>query len=407
MEEKALRLRTDIDIVPTSYQGEKVFLVKDMLGLIPQPILLRGVALQILGLIDGKREIRDIQLELMRLHGGVIIRLEEVEEMISQLDRAFLLDSDRYRKEKKRIIWEFGERQTRDPALAGKAYPEEPDKLNSYIQSILSAAERPSGESGGKKVSALVAPHIDLDVGKHVYARAYQVLEGLSPQKILLLGTGHNLQEYYFSLTTKDFMTPLGRIKTDRNGVEGLKKNCSPGIVAPHDIDHKSEHSLEFQLLFLQHVFGHDFELLPILCGSVHKVLQKVTRHREIPGISGFIAGLRDFLAANEDSVLTVAGVDFSHIGPKFGHRETASSLLFEAKDHDRSLIDAVCRGDGTALWAESRRARNRYNVCGLSVLALLLELFPGSEGSLLGYDFWMEEATQSGVSFAALAVFR
>jgi len=406
MEENPPRLRADLDIVPTSYRGEKVFLVKDLLGLIPQPILLRGEALQIIGLIDGKRGIRDIQLALMRMHGGVFIGAEDVENMISQLDKVFLIDSDHYQREKQRIIKEYAKRKTRKAALAGKAYPEEPDKLASYIQSILGATDvRPDG-LGGKKISAVIAPHIDLDVGKDVYARAYQVLRGFSPRKILLLGTGHNLQEYYFSLTTKDFITPLGRIKTDRDGIERLKESCVSGIIAPHDIDHKNEHSLEFQILFLQQLFGNDFELMPVLCGSIHKMLQKVSRPGEIPGMSDFIAGLRFFLGEKKDSVLIVAGVDFSHIGPKFGHREAASSLLLEAKSHDRSLLDAICRGDVTTFWSVSRRVNNRYNVCGFSALALLLELLSGGKGYLLGYDFWMEEATRSAVSFAALAFF-
>jgi AmmeMemoRadiSam system protein B len=406
MEKKAPRLRLDMDIVPMSYRGENVFLVKDMLGLIPQTILLKGEALQIIRLIDGKRDIRDIQMELMRMHGGVIIRADEVEEMISQLDRAFLLDSDHYRKEKTRIIAEYGKKRNREAALAGKAYPEDPDRLASDIQSILGGQEARTGIFEGKKIRALIAPHIDLEVGKEVYAKAYQVLRGFSPRKILLLGTGHNLQDHYFSLTTKDFITPLGWARTDRDSIERLKETSPSGIIAPHDIDHKNEHSLEFQILFLQGLFGDDFELIPVLCGSFHRVLQKVTRPADIPGLADFLAGLRTFLGENEGDVLIVAGVDFSHIGPKFGHREAASSLLLEAKAHDRSLIDAICRGDVTGFWSETRKAHNKYNVCGFSALALLLELLPGGTGSLLGYDFWMEEATQSAVSFAALALF-
>ena len=406
MKEKTPRLRSDLDIVSTSYGGEKVFVVKDMLGLIPQPIMLRGEAIQVIGLIDGKRSIRDIQLELMRMHGGVIIRTEDVEEMIAQLDRVFLIDSDRYRDEKKRMTAEYAEQRTRKAALAGKSYPEDPDKLASYIQSILGPSDAGSGEFAGKKISAVIAPHIDLDVGKDVYAKAYQVLRGSSPRKILLLGTGHNLQEYLFSLTVKDFITPLGRAKTDREGIERLMETCPPGIIAPHDIDHKNEHSIEFQVLFLQQLFGSDFELIPVLCGSVQKTLQDVSRPGEIPGVSDFIAGLRAFMGEKEDAALIVAGVDFSHIGPKFGHREAASSLLLEAKAHDRSLLDAICRGDAAAFWLEAQKVHNRYNVCGFSALALLLELLSGREGSLLGYDFWMEEATQSAVSFAAVAFF-
>ena len=143
---------------------------------------------------------------------------------------------------------------------------------------------------------------------------------------------------------------------------------------------------------------------MPILCGSLHKELQSVSRLREIPGMSDFISHLRVYLGGKDESVLIVAGVDFSHIGPKFGHRETAASLLLEAKEHDRILLDALCRGDGAAFWAEAQKENNRYNVCGFSTLALLLELLPGSAGCVLGYDFWLEEATQSAVSYAALA---
>jgi len=404
MEKMVPRLRTDIDIIPTSYQGEKVFLVKDLLGLIPQPVLLRGVALQVIGLIDGMRSIQDIQAELMRLQGGVFVRSEDVEDMISQLDKVFLIDSQNYRQEKKRIVKEYMQCQTREACLAGRAYPDEPDELTPYIQSILDPENGQPAVLERKKISAVVAPHIDLDIGKKVYAKAYQAVKELSPEKVLLLGTGHNLSESYFSLTTKDFVTPLGRVKTDRGEVERLKEKCSSEIIAPHDIDHKKEHSLEFQILFLQHMFGDGFQLLPVLCGSLHKVLHRFSKLGEIPGMSDFISGLRLFLGDKENSALIVAGVDFSHIGPKFGHREPATSMLLETKEHDRSLLDAICRGDVTTFWSLAQRESNKYNVCGFSTLALLLELISGRTGYVLGYDFWMEEATQSAVSFAALA---
>jgi AmmeMemoRadiSam system protein B len=254
-----------------------------------------------------------------------------------------------------------------------------------------------------KQAFALVAPHIDLEVGKKIYANAYKGLEGFSPKKILLLGTGHNLSESYFSLTKKDFITPLGRAHTDRDWIKRLKKTCPPGLIAPHDIDHKNEHSLEFQILFLQHMFGCDFKLFPVLCGSLHPVLQRFSSLGEIPGMSDFISGLRLFLGDENGPALIVAGVDFSHIGPKFGHRETATSLLLEAKEHDRSLLDAICQGNRIAFWSEVQKQNNKYNVCGFSTLALLLELVSDKTGYVLGYDFWMEEATQSAVSYAAL----
>ncbi len=398
------RLRTDIDIIPTVYRGEKVFLAKDSLGIIPDPVLLRREALQIIGLIDGKRDLREIQLEMMRLRGGVFIRMEDIVGMLSELDAVFLMDSDNYREKKAALIREYSQQVVRNPFLAGKSYPEKPDYLTSYIESILKTDEGVSDTLAGKRILALVAPHIDLEVGKKIYARAYQALKNSSPQKVLLLGTGHSLQESYISLTTKDFLTPWGRIRTDRQWVERLIKNGGTDVVSPHDIDHRKEHALEFQLLFLHHLFGHGFTLVPILCGSFHRILQDVSRPMEIPGMEGFLFGLKNLIEVESKSLLIVAGVDFSHIGPKFGHRRSAYSLLLEAKEHDRSLLEKICQSDVCGFWREVQRINNKYNVCGFSALALLLELLEGKQSQILGYDFWSEEPTQSAVSFAALA---
>jgi AmmeMemoRadiSam system protein B len=405
MTEKEIpRLRTDIDIIPTVYRGEKVFLVKDSLGLIPDPVLLRGEALQVIGLIDGKRDVREIQLEMMRRKGGVFIRIEDVAGMLSELDAVFMIDSDSYRERKTAIIREYSRQSVRNPVLAGKSYPEKPDSLTSYIESILKTGEGTSDRLEGKEVLALVAPHIDLEVGKKIYARAYKAIKNALPHIVLLLGTGHNLQESYLSLTKKDFLTPRGRIRTDRQWVKRLIKSGGPDVVSPHDLDHRNEHALEFQLLFLHHLFGDGFTLVPVLCGSFQRVLQEVSRPAEIPGMEGFLSELKYLIEEESESLLVVAGVDFSHIGPKFGHRRTASSLLWEAKDHDKSLLEKIGQGDVGGFWHEVQKVNNKYNVCGFSSLAVLLELFEGKEGQVLGYDFWKEEPTQSAVSFAAVA---
>ncbi|MDH4220814.1 MAG: AmmeMemoRadiSam system protein B, partial [Candidatus Aminicenantes bacterium] len=231
----------------------------------------------------------------------------------------------------------------------------------------------------------------------------YRMLKDSSPKKVLLLGTGHNLQESYFSLTEKDFATPLGLTKTDREWVKRLKEAGSE-VISSDDFYHRSEHSLEFQLLFLQHLFGFEFLLLPVLCGSFNRVLSDISRPAEIQGMSPFLSVLKEYTEDDSSHTLTVVGVDFSHIGPKFGHRHVASSLLLEAKEHDRLLIQAISQGDVEDFWAEAKRVNNRYRVCGFSALAILMELLSGRKGHVLGYDFWMEGATQSAVSFAALA---
>jgi len=404
MEGAIPRLRADLEIISTYYHGERALLIKDSLGLIHDPVILQGEALNLLGLIDGKRNIRDIQLEIIRQRGGIFVSSESIEKLLSELEAAFLLEGENYSQAKDKLITEYSLLEKRLPSHAGLSYPAGREELSEYLNSLLSLGEEQSPALESKKISALIAPHIDLEAGKRVYAKAYQAIKNSSPKKVFLLGTGHHLMESYFSLTEKDFETPLGRVKTDRDLVRKLKR-AGGKATSSHDIAHYKEHSLEFELIFLQHLFGNSFSLVPCLCGSLEKELERVSRPAEIPEVDSFLRTLKDDLKAHGSKTLVVAGVDFSHIGPKFGHSQRASSLLLDAKKHDRLLIEAISKGDVEAFWLESRKVKDRYNVCGFSTLASLLEIFPGAQGYLLDYEFWREEPTQSAVSFAAIAL--
>jgi AmmeMemoRadiSam system protein B len=395
------RLRQDLEIIPTSYQGERAFLVRDYLGLIQDPVILQGDTLNLLGLLDGKRTVRDIQVELVRLRRGGLVDSASIEKMIQELDSATLLHSPRYETQKEKILAEYARLAVREPSHAGASYPAEPDRLQDYLHSILEKAGEDKTIPPGLHLRALIAPHIDLEVGQRVYGRAYRAIQGMKPRRVVLLGTGHSLDDGVFALTKKDFLTPLGRVETDGRAVRRLREaggnHCSAS-----DIAHRREHSLEFELLFLQHAFGSSFSLVPVLCGSLSRELGRVCRPAEIPGVGRILTELRSYWEEDPAGTLLVAGVDFSHIGPKFGHRERATSLLLEARSHDLALIKALTAGDVRAFWAESRRVQDRFNVCGFSAMAFLLEIFPEARGLLLDYEFWMEESTQSAVSFAA-----
>lgn len=403
MEFQIPKLRTDLQITSGYSEGKRAVVIKDSLGLIQEPVILEGEILSFLSFIDGKRSLRDIQYELIRLKRGVLISLDEVEKLIVRFDDAFLLESERYYREKERIIAEYSLLDVRSASHAGLSYPDSAEELTGYLDSIMDSEEESSPVLDRKKIGALVSPHIDFEAGKRIYAKAYQVLKQSSPKEIILLGTGHSLNDCFFSVCEKDFETPLGRIKTNRDSVRKLKE-AGGSAVSPNDIAHRTEHSLEFQLIFLQHLFGSDFSLVPILCGSFTKELERVSKPSDISEVNNFLEILEYSLEDFRTKTIVVSGVDFSHIGPKFGHAEQASSLGYESEKHDKLLIKALCERDVEAFWAESRRVLDRFNVCGFSTLACLLEILPRSYGHLLDYEIWREEPTQSAVSFAAIA---
>ena len=74
-----------------------------------------------------------------------------------------------------------------------------------------------------------------------------------------------------------------------------------------------------------------------------------------------FIETLSDI--AMEPDTLLVAGVDFSHIGPKFGHDRPAGYLEGQSTAHDKKLLRYLSLQDKEQFWEESRDVEDRFNV--------------------------------------------
>jgi len=145
------------------------------------------------------------------------------------------------------------------------------------------------------------------------------------------------------------------------------------------------------------------FSIIPVLCGFLQSCLPEYTRNTYREKAGPFLDLLARTLEDQEKETLIVAGVDFSHVGPKFGHEMPAAYLTGQSEIHDKNLLNALSNLDPDHFWEESSRVNDQYNVCGFSALACLLEVLPPSNGQILDYQVWHEEPTQSSVSFAAV----
>jgi AmmeMemoRadiSam system protein B len=394
------KARRDLDYIPVQSADGTVIMIRDRLGLVREGRAINLELYHLLTMLDGTRSTRDIQFYLMRRQGGKLISIDEVEALLDEFDSSYLLDSLRYREVKKKIISDFSSQQIRYCSHAGVSYPKEKEALGERLDDILATQQAPSFPQGN--IAALVAPHIDLEAGKRVYSSAYQAIQGLNPERVIILGVGHSMQNEMFSLTSKTFETPLGKVNTDKGIVTDLMK-AGDHIVSDEDFAHRDEHSIEFQLIFLQHVLrGIPFTIVPILCGSLRGSLSEYNRETYLSIGGDFLKILAD--AAGDERTVVVAGVDFSHVGPKFGHDMPASLILTQSERHDRRLIQCLCDMDVDAYWSESRALEDKYHVCGFSALACLSEILPTACGYLLNYEIFKENLTKSAVSFAAIA---
>lgn len=382
-------------------EGQPVVVVQDPLGLIEGQIILSHEMLNMVKLLESSETIADLQLLLTRLQGGQLITQDEIQQIVDELDDSFLLKSEKFERAYRDLIEAFQKEPVRESICMGSCYPEDPEELKEELQETLENAPCPELQG---PLLAVAAPHIDLRVGMDTYGKAYKILEKASPEVVILLGVGHAMDDAFFSITSKDFLTPLGRVTTHKELANRLMKVDSPGV-SKHDFVHKQEHSLEFQILFLQHLLGENFQILPILCGSFYHYLNQYSRAGEIPDVVPFLDELKAILGELGPKGLVVAGVDLSHVGLKFGDEQTAEEILPQSESHDRALLKALCEKNPQAFWAESQRVEDQYHVCGFAVLATLLEILPPCRGEITDYQIWREEPTQSAVSFCG-AVF-
>lgn len=393
--------RHDLEFFPVQHQGQQLVLIRDYLGLVQEGKAVGLHLYHMMTLLDGTTTLRDLQVEFMSQKGGVLVGMDEINGLLANLDESFLLDSERFKNAKERIIADFTSQSIRLCSHCGKSYPENPSELRDRLDEILNSELSISEPDG--KLAALVAPHIDLNVGYKGYSTAYQMLKYASPSRIILLGVGHQLQNTLFSLTDKDFETPLGITRSDRKAIGRLRKS-GRDIIASDDFVHRSEHSIEFQLIFLQHLMADKtFTIIPILCGSLQADLPEYSREAYQGQTGRFLDELRSILNDPEQETILIAGVDLSHTGPKFGHEMPGSSMQPRSEEHDRNLLTNLTRLDADNFWEESRRINDQFNVCGFSALACLLEILPQCQGELLHYEIWHEEPTRSAVSFASL----
>ncbi len=397
------RMRRDLKVQMFETADESFILLTDPWAAEETTMTLSEISYLVLQLMDGRRTLRDIQIKLNRFTGGLMLPLSQLQRLIEQFTELVLLEDEQYHSRCVPMRQAYLKSTSRQAAHAGVSYPETREELELYLDKVLSlAASREGSVPPADKIRAVIAPHLDLRVEEEAYATAYHAIAGRDPDRIILLGTGHEIQDGLFCLTLKDYETPLGSMPCDREAVQMLK-DAAPTVCSPDDLPHRDEHALEFQVPFLQKVLARsDVPIVPILCGSLHEELEGCRKPSDIPGVPKFIEALQGLVT---ERTLFVAGVDFSHIGQKFGHGVPASTMLDAARRHDQNLLDALCAGALDDFWGEVQSVQNSYHVCGFATLCLLLETLSGCKGHVLRHDFWKEDETESAVSFASVVL--
>jgi hypothetical protein len=254
------KLRSDLDIMLSPVTDRPGLLIRDRFRysdatLIIPPSLIPGLLL-----FDGTRTDLELQTELTRSLGSAEIG-GAVGHLFEALSQAGFLEDETYATLKQGRILAFTESPVRQAAHVGSAYPGEIGPLRDQMQQYLEGAA-PSQQG----VMGIAAPHVSPQGGWQSYRAAYKELTpDLRDRTFIVLGTSHYGQPGKFGLTRKPFETSFGRTRIDQTLVAELE--AQPAAL-PEDYCHAVEHSIEFQVIFLQTIYGADVRILPLLCGS-------------------------------------------------------------------------------------------------------------------------------------------
>jgi hypothetical protein len=172
------------------------------------------------------------------------------------------------------------------------------------------------------------------------------------------------------------------------------------------DYCHASEHSIEFQCIFLQHALGRpEVKAVPILCGPLVESLLTGKAPESNENVRRFFDALGAMAAQLGDKLVWVLGVDMAHIGRRYGDRYAATAgqgPLAEVRARDEQRLARICQGDAEGFFELVHPNHDDLRWCGYSPIYTFLRVAEKLHGEVLSYEQWNIDQ-QSVVSFAGV----
>ncbi|MBM3889143.1 MAG: AmmeMemoRadiSam system protein B [Verrucomicrobia bacterium] len=450
-----------VEAFPVRHDGRQMIMLRDPLRWTENILFVPAGLLPILQRLDGTNSVLDIQAEIMR-RSGQLVPGDFLRGIVAKLDEGLMLDSPRFHQHRERLVREFRQSPVRPAANAGTSYPAEPEKITAMFNSHFLAADGPNAAQGRnqsglgfspsplagawtgvqttlpqppannlcartrpvptehadgpasrdatrRQIVGLIAPHIDFRRGGVSFAWAYQQLRGRDEIELfVILGTGHQPMKQRFGGIRKDYATPLGVARTDHKAMQELAAGL-PFDFFEDEWAHRTEHSIEFQVVYLQHLFGGKLNarILPVLAGSFQEFGETGASPAADAEVAAFTKALRQLVDAHRGKVCVIAGVDFAHIGGRFGDNEPMDEARrARLEREDRAMLDAILSCDAEAFHRNIAADQDARRVCGYPAIYTLLAALRPSCARLLHYAQSHETETNSVVSFGSVAFY-
>ncbi len=382
-------------------------MLQDLTGVLSQPVLIPFDGFNhVVRHFDGQSTLSEIQGRVLRAT-GLFLALNELESLVKRLDEAMIIEGPTFAA----FLQSYRESGRRPAALAGRSYAATVRALRAQLEQFfvgVDGAGLPAQNDGAQPngFRGILSPHIDFQRGGQVYSWSYkELVEHSHADTFVVLGVAHQYCRRRFALTCKDFETPLGVVATDRSYVDQITSLAGRDLFED-ELSHRTEHSIEFQVVFLQYVLGgrRDFRIVPILVGSFHDLMERGVDPIDDPEVSRFVQALRAAESASGRRVAYIGGIDLCHVGPEFGDPNPVDPELQEqVRLFDGSMLDRAAAGDPGGWFRTAANVGNRWRVCGLAATYTMLQAIGPARGRLLNYRQAIDDRRTCCVSFASM----
>jgi AmmeMemoRadiSam system protein B/AmmeMemoRadiSam system protein A len=206
----------------------------------------------------------------------------------------------------------------REPAVAGKFYPESAARLKLAVETFLQDAAPVKVQ----KPIAIIVPHAGYIYSGQICADGFKQVANQKYDVIVILGTKHtNSDMEKISLYPGDgFRTPLGVAQVESDIIHSLKKADPTDCMLDKSL-HESEHSVEVMVPFIQVVFPKA-KIVPVVVGSQDmrtcirfgQALAKVLKNKQALIIASsdlsHYPGYEDANIVDGETLAAIAGLD-------------------------------------------------------------------------------------------------
>lgn len=366
------------------------------------PVAISPAELEAVNLFNGQFTIAEVHASLQLRFGPATPSLASLASFAERLDRELFLDGYAFRN--------YLAGNVRRPSCVG-CYPLEPAAIHAQMDRLFTGPGGPGRpgppQTDGPRLRAILAPHMDFARGNVTYGHAFKELaERTDARLFFVIGTSH-YSPVRFSLSRMNFVTPLGMVETDRTSVDRIAAAYGDGVYEDQ-LAHLPEHSIELEVVLLQHLFAdRPFRIVPLLVGSFADCVSSATPPERAPDIQRMIASLQAAEAAAGEPVCYVISGDLAHVGPKFGDPEPVKEpFLSEGRKADEAILEQLKTANRDGYFKVIAAEDDARRICGLPPTYLTLAAARPTTGKVLHYQQFVHPQGHESVSFAAAAFY-